>query len=64
LCYDDKNGDRVVVDWDLEIRDNWELHSNEGDRVRWLSFLKMEKCWHAGMPTDPFKSCPFQPHHI
>jgi hypothetical protein len=22
LCFDDKNGDRVVVDWDLEIRDN------------------------------------------
>ena len=22
LCYDDTNGDRVVVDWDLELRDN------------------------------------------
>ena len=22
LCYDDKNGDRVVVDWDLEMRED------------------------------------------
>ena len=21
LCYDDQNGDRVVVDWELEIRE-------------------------------------------
>ena len=22
LCYDDENGDRVVIDWDLEIRED------------------------------------------
>jgi len=22
LCYDDENGNRVVVDWDLEIRED------------------------------------------
>ena len=23
LCYDDVNGKRVVIDWDLEIREDW-----------------------------------------
>ena len=23
LCYDDQNGERVVVDWELEIREDW-----------------------------------------
>ena len=23
LCYDDENGKRIVIDWDLEIREDW-----------------------------------------
>ena len=23
LCYDDVDGNRVVIDWDLEIREDW-----------------------------------------